>query len=201
MHLLRIASFLAAAYLLASPAISASVPGTDDVPALAASVRDHETEVTKRLLAGGERVDEIDGHGWSALMYAAARGDEDAIRSLLGAGAAIDHADRTGTTALMQAAKFGERDAATLLLDSGASPVVRTSTGEAAIDFAVRAGKKDVVKLLTKEGYPAPKPAEPASVHTGTSTQAKALTFPEAFYTDEAVRRHVRGETVVYVRV
>lgn len=200
MRLNRLASLVLLA-TLAAPAAGASVPGTDDVPALAASVRDHETKTTKRLLADQAAVDEADAHGWTALMFAAARGDANAIRDLIKAGAAVDRGDRKGATALMQAANFGRRDAVKALLEAGAKPDARNDDGEAAIDFAIRGGDKNVIAQLSKDGFPAAKPPENASGPKSVFVRPEGRNIPMPRYTNEARRRGISGETVVYVLV
>lgn len=67
------------------------------------------------LLAGGAAVDEQDEHGWTALSWAAGRGDGECVAALLAHGADVFHRGRDARTPYMIALAAGRRAAAQLL--------------------------------------------------------------------------------------
>src|SRR5262249_2357899 len=59
--------------------------------------------------------------GWTALMFAAARGTVDTITALIDAGADIDARNKWRQTALMAAVRVGDKEKVRTLLDAKAS--------------------------------------------------------------------------------
>lgn len=67
-----------------------------------------ETELVKKLLASGARVDMADGDGWTALMYAARFSQKrETASALIKAGASVTAKNRFGANALEIAAAYG----------------------------------------------------------------------------------------------
>lgn len=91
---------------------------------LIATIKSGNTLKCKALLESGTDVNQQDEHGWTALSWAAGRGDCEAISLLLERGADVLHTGRDMRTAAMIALAAGNRDAAELLLQA------ETQTGE-----------------------------------------------------------------------
>lgn len=106
----------------------------------------------QRLLLAGERFDEQTGkqdHIW----YAAAVGDEAAIRRHLDAGVDVNQEDLAfGMTPLAVAAVHGRTNAVQLLLARGAQVNARLPDGNTALHAAAFFGRVEVVKTLLAAG-------------------------------------------------
>ena len=63
----------------------------------------------------GAEVDVQDHQGWTALMYATARGHEETVQALLAAGADLKAKNQEGETAHDLASKQGKTEIAELL--------------------------------------------------------------------------------------
>jgi ankyrin repeat protein len=124
-------------------------PGT----ALSAAAAQGLVGETRRLLAAGADPDEIDGHGMSALGYAARAGAAEVVPVLVAAGADADRRDRrsTGWTPLMHALHKGQRSAVLALLASGASPEAAAS-GLTPLRMAAGYGDAAMVRALLERG-------------------------------------------------
>ena len=88
-------------------------------------------DLVKKLRARGA---EIDGPGWTPLIYAATGGRDDVVRYLLTEGADINAASPNGTTALMMAAREGKGSTVELLVARGADVNRRNQSGVSALD-------------------------------------------------------------------
>jgi ankyrin repeat protein len=80
-------------------------------------------------LANGASVDALDRYGQTALMLAAMRGHDEAVRVLVAAGADLDHTAKFGLSALMLAVVNHHESTALLLAQAGADRSLR-GTGE-----------------------------------------------------------------------
>ena len=96
------------------------------------------TELCRQLIARGA---DVNKPGWTALHYAATRGQLAIMTLLLDNYAYIDAASPNGTTPLMMAARYGTPEAVKLLLDAGADPLLKNEQNLSAIDFAQRANR------------------------------------------------------------
>ncbi len=108
------------------------------------------TEIARVLLDHGARVDDRDGGGRTALMYAASGPYEETVRLLLEWKAdplAVDQEERF--TALMFAAAEGHADVVQTLLRHGSDKDIVDVDGDKALDFAARNGHEEVVRLLS----------------------------------------------------
>jgi ankyrin repeat protein len=108
-----------------------------------------QEQVAKLLLALGAPVDDQTDKGLTALMVAAARGNERLIELFLRHGADVNHRSQDGYSPFLSAAAYArdtfgddERELAirifNQLLDAGADPLVRDSEGNTAYDIASR---------------------------------------------------------------
>jgi len=150
-------------------------------PGPAKNVRDERiTEMLKVLIANGANVDAVDKHrGWSALFWAVAQfnteavkllvdGDADVnlrdqngysplhfaqtpqiVRLLLDAGADVNARANDGNTPLHMAPPV---DAQRLLISHGADVNAKNDAGETPLDVAVREGYEEMVELLKNNG-------------------------------------------------
>jgi uncharacterized Zn finger protein (UPF0148 family)/uncharacterized protein (DUF433 family) len=84
----------------------------------------------------------------TALVWAAGKGDMEAIGLLLERGADVNARNPGGHTPLTAAATAGHTDAVKLLLNEGADPNSKKVYHRSALELAVEGGHSDVVKLL-----------------------------------------------------
>ena len=88
----------------------------------------------------------------SALLKAAANGNNDEVLSLLELGADVDAQNEEGDTALMRAASKPYIEVVHSLLDHGADTNIQDNHGETALIKAARYGLIDVIKCLLENG-------------------------------------------------
>ncbi len=95
-------------------------------------------------------VDDRDGSGRTALMYAASGPHRESAELLLEWQADPDLADQEERfTALMFAAAEGQAGVVQTLLRHGADPGLTDVDGDTALDFAARSGHREVVRMLS----------------------------------------------------
>ncbi|XP_047100801.1 ankyrin repeat domain-containing protein 65-like [Schistocerca piceifrons] len=104
----------------------------------------------RALIAAGADVGARGGRGWTALHWAADRGDVEAARLLVGAGAAVDARDSWGWTPLHYAAVNGRAEVAAALLVAGADRGATTGDGgQTALDIAREYNQRRLVEMLS----------------------------------------------------
>jgi ankyrin repeat protein len=108
-----------------------------ETPLLELAVTDL-TGSARALLDAGEKVDEADDDGITALSWAAIASRVNMARLLIERGADVNHVDKKGMTPLLYAASidFGDSAMVDLLLKSGARTTARTNEGLTALDLA-----------------------------------------------------------------
>ncbi|WP_299451845.1 ankyrin repeat domain-containing protein [uncultured Pigmentiphaga sp.] len=110
---------------------------------------------TARMQALIERGAEVNHPGWTALHYAASKGNDDAVRLLLEHHAYIDAESPGKMTPLMMAMRYNHASTVKLLLDEGADGYVRNEEGKNAADLAREAGNtrlaNDFIERLNYE--------------------------------------------------
>jgi len=79
------------------------------------AVKQGDIESVHRLVSGSEHVNQQDQHGWTALHWAAGRGDAQAVQFLLDNGADLALAGKDGRTPLMVAKAASCREVARIL--------------------------------------------------------------------------------------
>lgn len=102
-----------------APAEAASDGGTDigGRTALMLAARNGDVPRIRELLSGGAAVDEADGDGWTALMYAARhQKSPEPVRVLVDGGADIRRRNSFGVSALMLASAFNPEPGVTAAL-------------------------------------------------------------------------------------
>lgn len=96
---------------------------------------------------------QADGHGRTALHFAASHGHRDMVGLLIGQGAQMNFQDDRGWTPLHYAAKNGYLEVVKLLVESGADPTMTCDTGKVPICMAAAAGHKQVLSYLLKKDH------------------------------------------------
>lgn len=96
---------------------------------------------------------QADGHGRTALHFAAAHGHRDMVGLLIGQGAQMNFQDDRGWTPLHHSAKHGYLEVVRLLVESGADPTTTCTTGKVPICMAASAGHKQVLSYLLKKEH------------------------------------------------
>ncbi|KXX77505.1 Ankyrin-1 [Madurella mycetomatis] len=138
-------------------------------PFLLASMRNH-LEMMVLLLSHGANINTTSMRGWTPLMLASERGDEDCVKwlsskatnkgftrimaLLLDAGADPEIRAQSDWAPLMHAAYRGDIEAVNLLLDAGASFEEISARDETVMLLAAAAGSATVVKRLLAAGCP-----------------------------------------------
>jgi ankyrin repeat protein len=118
--------------------------GNDETPLMLASLRGDQ-ELVQALVARGA---DINKPGWTALHYAATKGNVVIVRVLLDKHAYIDAESPNGSTPLMMAAMYGTPEAVKVLLEAGADPTLKNNLGLTAHEFAKRADRKESMALI-----------------------------------------------------
>jgi len=119
---------------------------------VASAARAGDLDQVRELIAAGAAVNEPEGDGSTALLWAAWQSDPEMISALLQAGADPNAANRLGVTPLLQAARAGATPAIRALLDGGATLEGAALQGETPLMAAARSGSVDAVGLLLEQG-------------------------------------------------
>jgi ankyrin repeat protein len=106
-------------------------------------------EIAKTLRKRGA---DLDGPGWTQLIYAASTGQDAVVTYLLAEGAKINAVSPNGTSALMMAVREGKGSTVTLLIAKGADVNVRNQHDATALAWAVRGNEQAMVAALKRAG-------------------------------------------------
>jgi hypothetical protein len=101
----------------------------------------------KKLRAQGA---ELNQTGWTALHYAAVKGNTDIVEYLLAEGASPNAPSPNGTTALMMAMSNNHVDVVQKLLVAGANPYLVDANANTAISEGLDRGNTDLVNELKR---------------------------------------------------
>ncbi len=134
--------------LLAAKANVNAKSAFGDTAIMAAALNGH-LDLVKKLRARGA---EIDGPGWTPLIYAATGGRDAVVAYLLAEGAKVNAVSPNGTTALMMAAREGKGSTVTLLIAKGADVNIRNQNGATALAWALRANEQEMAAQLRRAG-------------------------------------------------
>jgi ankyrin repeat protein len=159
---------LGAVVLGAAGFLLVAVYGSGGPTALPVVAREEPAWRVRANLLVGADVNEADVGGWTALHWAAQRGDLDMMRLLIDGGADVNARSKdirmihsavpTGasqgplTTPLVAAAAAGHTSAVAMLLDHGAGLADLDHRGRTALHWAAREGEADVLGLLLDRG-------------------------------------------------
>lgn len=102
---------------------------------------------SRKLIAKGARVNQS---GWSALHYAAVKGQTPVIKLLLSNGAAVNEPSPDGDTPLILAVRSGEVDSVQALIQAGADPLLSNFKAQNAIETAKAEGRRSLATALEK---------------------------------------------------
>jgi uncharacterized protein len=117
--------------------------------AIMAAALSGQLDLVKKLRARGA---EIDGAGWTPLIYAATGGQDAVVTYLLAEGANVNAVSPNGTSALMMAVREGKGPTVTLLLARGANVNQRNQSGGSALAWALRGNEQDMAAALRRAG-------------------------------------------------
>lgn len=106
------------------------------------------------LEAGMKSTEEKDKYGFTALVWAAGKGNTEIVKLLLSKGADVNAKDKAvyGGTALMAAANRGHTEIVKLLLSKGADVNAKDEAGGTALMAAAGNGNTEIVNLLLSKG-------------------------------------------------
>lgn len=150
----------------ASNALSVSQQKSIDIK-LRMAVRSGDIEEAAALLDKGANIDSQDSYGFSALMYAANRGDLDMVTFLLKREANPSVRTKRGATALIIcSATLNNNDVINELIDYGANVNARKDDGDTALINSIIWSNKDATMLLLSKG------ADPNLAHHETGITA-----------------------------
>ncbi|MEA5098260.1 MAG: ankyrin repeat domain-containing protein [Burkholderiaceae bacterium] len=131
--------------LLNAPRVDLGLRAKNGDDALMIAAWKENLPAVKALL---ERGVEVNRDGWTALHYAAAKGNNEIVQLLLDQQAEIDAESPSQITPLMMAAQAGHIYTVKLLYDAGADITLEDEHGRTAITFATYGGHDDIVKGL-----------------------------------------------------
>ncbi len=123
-----------------------------DRPALLDAVKNGDQSTVKALLQKKVNVNETDGDGSTALIWASYRDDKDSADLLLRAGADVNARTDLGVTPLWAACQNGSVAMVRRLLEAGANPNTPLLPGETPLMTASRSGKAEIAELLLAKG-------------------------------------------------
>lgn len=106
-------------------------------------------DLVKKLRARGA---EIDGGGWTPLIYAATGGQDAVVAYLLAEGANVNAVSPNGTSALMMAVREGKGSTVNLLITRGANVNQRNQSGGTALSWALRGNEQEMATALRRAG-------------------------------------------------
>ena len=119
-----------------------------DSALMAAALNGH-LDLVKKLRSRGA---ELEGPGWTPLIYAATGGQDAVINYLLAEGANINAVSPNGTSALMMAVREGKGSTVTLLIAKGANVNVRNQDDATALAWALRGNEQAMAAALRRAG-------------------------------------------------
>ncbi|MDB5988623.1 MAG: hypothetical protein JWQ10_26 [Herbaspirillum sp.] len=132
--------------LINAPSVDLEVLAKNGDNALMIAAYKGNVAAVKALIA---KEAEVNKHGWTALHYAAAVGNDEIVKILLDESAYIDAESPNSTTPLMMAARGGHVSTVKLLLDEGADATLKNNIGMTALDFARESDMRMVFDDMT----------------------------------------------------
>ena len=123
-----------------------------DVPPLHIATKQGHWSVVDLLAVEKEVVEQRDGAGKTALMFAAAEGHLGLVELLLSRGTELENTDKEGMTSLGWACLKGQSGAAELLIAKGANINHADKNGRSPLDLAAYKGDSDIVQMLLESG-------------------------------------------------
>jgi uncharacterized protein len=134
----------------------------------------------ERYLGDSEGIAEMDGGGFTPLLFAARNGDLESAKAIVAGNGGVDDTAADGSSALAVAILSGHSPLAVYLLDEGADPDANAA-GYTALHAAILRGDLDVVTALLRHG------ANPnAPLVKGTPTRRNEKTYAPDWALDRA---------------
>ena len=131
--------------LLDTPGVDLEIRARNGDNALMIAAWKENQKAVVALIAKGASVNR---EGWTALHYAAAKGNNEIVQLLLDNQAVVDAESPTKITPLMMAAQAGHIYTVKLLYDAGADISLEDEHGRSALALAEHAGHDEIVKGL-----------------------------------------------------
>ncbi len=123
----------------------------EGTPMLNIATRSERMECISWLLENGADINAVSSdRGYTALMDAVWRGNEDITRLLIERGSKMNTVNKEGQTMLVLAVGAGREKICRMLVEHGENPDVRDSMGMSAYEYAKLFKKNDIVGLLEK---------------------------------------------------
>lgn len=142
---------VAAVELFLQGALSPDSEDASGTPVLCLAARNRHFRLVEILVEAGADLNSLSrDRGSTALMDAAARGDQEICRLLIDAGAAIDTVGKDGQTALMLAVGAKSEEVSGLLLEGGADPYHQDKLGMTAHGYARLFRLEEFLKLCER---------------------------------------------------
>ncbi len=120
----------------------------DNQPPLIRAIAQNKFNTVKTLLTQGAKVDQTLANGTSAIMVAAAVGNDHIVQLLLLYHPKLNTRNEDGSTALLAAAAAGNSDVAKLLIKHGANPCQKSNNGLLAYQTALKWGNPESAHKL-----------------------------------------------------
>lgn len=138
-------------FLLVFVFISAGLYGQNIAPFPAAAYN-NDLPALKAFLAEGRDINGKDANGYTALMWAVAKGHKDLARYLVQRFADVNAASPSGKTALILAAETSNYEMVGLLATYGANLRAADSMGNTALHYAMIGGRREIIDFLITFG-------------------------------------------------
>jgi hypothetical protein len=123
----------------------------EGTPMLNIATRNERIECITWLLDNGADINAVStDRGYTALMDAVWRGNEDITQLLIKRGSKMNTVNKEGQTMLVLAVGAGREKICRMLVENGEDPDVKDSMGMSAYEYANLFKKGDIVKLLGK---------------------------------------------------
>jgi len=139
-------------YLIVIPMLISFGYGYGMDTAFTWAIHNDHPNVARLLIATGANVNLFDQDGWTALMVAAAKNQQEIVRLLIVAGANVDLITQYGYTALMKVAISNRPEIARLLIVAGADVDLVEQDGYTALMLAAQSNNTEIVRLLIAAG-------------------------------------------------
>lgn len=128
-----------------------NVRDSEGTPMLNIATRNERMECISWLLDKGADINAVSNdRGYTALMDAVWRGNENITQLLIERGSKMNTVNKEGQTMLVLAVGAGREKICRMLVENGENPDVRDSMGMSAYEYAKLFKKSDIVGLLEK---------------------------------------------------
>ena len=121
----------------------------DGTPLLNVAVRNENIEIVNWLLAHGADIDAVStDRGYSAVMDAVWKSNEEIIKILVENGASLKFISKEGQSILVLAVGIGKESICKILAKNGADPDIKDSMGMSAYEYAVLFHREEIINAL-----------------------------------------------------